>query len=129
MRKIILVTGCFLLLCVEIAAQVPKERVRFAHGKSAATLKGTVRGYGARDYIIHASAGQTLDVKVRGTNQLTVFTVLMPNGHNLEGAAEMDEFNGELPATGDYVVRVDMIRAAARRKGAITRYTLKISIT
>jgi hypothetical protein len=40
----------------------------------------------------------------------------------------MDEFSGTLSVTGDYVIRVGMMRAGARRPGAVSSFTLKVSI-
>jgi hypothetical protein len=110
------------------AAAQAKQRVRFAPGASAATVSGTVKGYAYRDYIVGAEAGQMIDVKVKSANRYTVFSIFQPNGDNLEGAAQMDEFHGELPARGDYVIRVMMMRAGARRPGAVSNFRLRISI-
>ena len=118
---------CLLLESHDISAQA-KVRVRFARGASAAVVKGTVRGYAYRDHVVGASAGQTLSVKLRSPNTYSVFTIFIPGGDNLEGAAEMDEFAGELPASGDYVIRVGMMRAEARRRGSVSNYSLSISI-
>jgi hypothetical protein len=104
------------------------SRVRFRAGTIGTTLKGTVRGYAYRDYIVGASAGQTITLSLTSAPSDSVFTVFLPNGDNLEGAAEMNDFSGELPANGDYVVRVGMMRSAARRKGSTANYVLKVKI-
>ncbi len=128
-RPIIFVS---ILLCIaafsfEASAQA-KTRVKFAKGTHGATVKGTVRGFAYRDYLVGASAGQTMDLKLTATNGATIFSVFVPGGENLEGAAQMDEFTGELPRSGDYVVRVGMMRAEARRPGSVSSYTLKITV-
>lgn len=118
----------FLLFSSGAAAQT-KIPVRFNKGESGKTITGTVAGYGYKDYIVGASAGQTINVKIiRASSPSTIFTVFLPNGDNLDGAAEMDDFSGELPATGKYVIRVGMMRSQARRKGSVSNYTLKLSI-
>jgi hypothetical protein len=122
-----LVTVCCLVFAGTATAQA-RQRVNFARGSSSATFRGTVRGYTYRDYVVRASAGQTLSVKVRSANTYTVFTVFRPDGDNLEGAAEMDEFSGELRTSGDYVVRVAMMRAGARRADSVSNFNLTISI-
>lgn len=130
MKKMLLfacLTFCCLVFAGAVAAQA-KQRVSFARGASSASVRGTVRGYAYRDYVIGASAGQTLDVKVSSKNTYTVFTVFQPAGDNLEGATEMDEFSGQLPTSGDYVVRVAMMRAGARRPGAVSNFSLTVSI-
>jgi hypothetical protein len=115
------------LFAADAIAQV-KQQVRFPAGSTGTTLSGTVRGSAYRDYIVGANAGQTISVGLSSANTYTVFTVFRPNGDNLEGATEMDEFSGELPERGDYIVRVLMMRAGARRPGAVSNYKVKISI-
>ena len=46
-----------------------KERVTFAKGASSATIKGTLKGDADVDYLVRAAAGQTLEVKLEGTNR------------------------------------------------------------
>ena len=116
-----------LLFSTNILAQT-KQRVRFARGASAATVGGTVRGYAFRDHIVGARSGQTISVKLNSRNIFAVLTIFTPDGDNLEGATETDEFSGELPASGDYVIRVGMMRAEARRKNSIANYSLRISV-
>lgn len=104
-----------------------KQRVRFAHGATSTTVSGTVRGYGYIDYVVGASAGQILDLYL-DKNTSSAFTIFQPNGDNLEGAAEMNEFSIALSSSGDYVIRVMMMRAQARRPHSISNYKLTISI-
>jgi hypothetical protein len=105
-----------------------KQRVSFARGTSSATLKGTVKGYAYKDYVVRASAGQQISIELDGPGNVPVFTVFLPNGDNLQsGATQVNSYTDELPETGDYVVRVGLMRAFARR-GASGSYTLNISI-
>ena len=115
------------LAAQDIAAQT-KTRVQFAKGTTGTTVKGTVRGYAYRDHVVGALAGQLISVSVAGTPSQSVLTVFLPNGENMEGAAQMNDFSGALPADGDYGIRVGMMRSAARRSGSVSNYTLKISI-
>lgn len=128
MKRVILsliIAGCFVFVADNVSAQT-KQRVRFAAGTSGTTVKGTVRGFAYKDYIVKASGGQTIDVKLTSSN--SVLTIFLPNGDNLDGASETDEFTGELPRGGDYIIRVGMMRAQARRPRSVSNYTLKISI-
>ena len=131
MRKIFtasfFITALFFLTASGVAAQA-KQRVRFARGETSTKIQGTVRGYAYRDYIVRASAGQTISTKLSSRNTFAVLTIFKPDGDNLEGATEMDEFTGELPASGEYVIRVGMMRAEARRKNSVAVYSLQISI-
>lgn len=115
------------IIQVEVLAQA-KTRIRFPAGASSVAVKGTVRGYAYRDYTVRANADQTISTSVRSANRYTILTIFLPDGGNLDGAAQIDEFSGPLPVTGDYVIRVGMMRAGARRPGAISNFTLKVSI-
>ena len=110
------------------AAGQSKHRVKFKKGATSAKIKGTIRGYDYRDYLIEASAGQTMTVKLSSLNTYTMFSILRPNGENLEGASQVLDHAGRLPESGDYVIRVGMMRAEARRKGSASDYVLTISI-
>ena len=122
-----ILTICCFAFAGTAEAQV-KHRVSFARGSSSATVRGTVRGYAYRDYVVRASAGQTLELALRSANPYSVFTVLKPDGNNLNDAAVRDQFSGELPVSGEYVVRVGMMRSGARRPGSMSNFTLTISI-
>ena len=130
MKKILVLiafAACIAIFAQDAAAQT-KTRVRFARGAHSATVSATVRGYAYRDYIVGSGAGQTMTVSVSGTNSATVLTVFAPDGTNVDGAAQTDSYSGELAASGDYVIRVGMMRSAARRPGASTTFKLKITV-
>jgi hypothetical protein len=105
-----------------------KQQIHFAKGSSSATVRGIVRSYDYVDYVVGARARQEMTVKLSSSNTFTVLTVFSQNGENLEGAAEQTEFSGELPESGNYVIRIYMMRNEARRKNSNARFTLKISI-
>jgi hypothetical protein len=130
MKKIFfgVLLSAFIVFSASAAFAQTKTRVRFPAGTHGTAVKGTIRGYAYRDYVVGARGGQSMDVSLVASNSSTVVTVFAPDGNNLEGAAEADGFRGVLPGGGDYVVRVLMMRSAARRKGSVSTYTLKISI-
>ena len=119
--------GSLAIAAADINAQV-KTRLRFPTGASSTSVKGTVRGYAYRDYIVRANADQTITAAVSSANSYTILTVFRPDGENLDGATQMGEFSGTLPVTGDYVIRVGMMRAGARKRGSVSNFTLKVSI-
>ncbi|HQR10906.1 MAG TPA: hypothetical protein PLW68_06200 [Casimicrobiaceae bacterium] len=114
------------------APQPRKENVTFAKGASSATIKGAMKGDADVDYVVRAAAGQTLAVRLDGSNSQNEFNVLPPGSKDVAMYVSGD--NGErdyaavLPADGDYTIRVYMNRAAARRHEA-SKYTLAVGVS
>ncbi|HYW72002.1 MAG TPA: hypothetical protein VE961_13265 [Pyrinomonadaceae bacterium] len=108
-------------------SQNKSERVHFERGKSAATIHGRVAGFDTHDYVLGAQAGQQMDIKLTAANPETYFVLYSINGKATD-MNETDHYSLETTESGDYVIRVFMMRAAARRKGAASNYTLTISI-
>jgi hypothetical protein len=130
MKKLILfsvISASLFLLTFEASAQT-RIRVRFPAGTHGTTIRGTVRGFGYRDYVVGAAGGQTMRVVLNATDDMTNYLVLAPDGTELEGTFKSNEFKTELPRNGNYVVRVMMSRGSARRKGSFSNFTLKINI-
>ena len=131
MRNSITVTtltvGLIFLCALDAAAQT-RQRVRFGKGASSASVSGVIKGYAYRDYVVGAREGQTLSVALSG-NSLADLAIFMPDGGNLGAdSTGVADWTGEIPASGDYVIRVLMPRSAARRKGAAARFRLRITI-
>lgn len=129
--------NCFLLVIlffVGFVALVPevqgqsRHRVKFEKGSRSAILRNTVRGYDLRYYVVRATAGQTLSLDLTGTPVSPVLTVFTPNNRNLEGAIQVNDSETVLSKAGDYVIRVGLMRAVARRKGSLSQFTLKVSV-
>jgi hypothetical protein len=94
-------------------------------------VQGEIKGYAAVDYVIRAAAGQALSVSLKKSNSQNYFNVLPPGSKDVAmfgGDQGGDAYKGLLPADGDYVLRVYLMRAAARR-GESSRYTLTVGIT
>jgi hypothetical protein len=107
-----------------------QERVAFAKGASAATIKGQLKGGADVDYLVHAAAGQTISVSLEGSNGANYFNVLPPGSADVAIYVGQDggPYTGMLPTDGDYAVRVYLMRSAARRNEA-SDFTLTISVT
>jgi len=116
-----------LVLPLSIFAQGPPQRVKFQSGHSSATLKGRIVGYDTKDYVVGAKAGQVLDLHLSSSNQSTYFVIYSING-KVTDMNETTVWSENLSESGDYVIRVFMMRSAARRKGAAANFTLSISI-
>ena len=108
-------------------AGIRQEKVQFAKGASSAVIKGQLKGDETVDYVVRAAAGQTLSVKLQETNPQNYFNVMPPdsNGSAMFVGDTGEDFSGVLPADGDYVVRVYLMRPAARR-GESSNYTLTV---
>jgi hypothetical protein len=106
---------------------IRQEKVQFAKGASSAVIAGQIKGDTTVDYVVRAAAGQTLSVKLQKTNPQNYFNVMPPG---LTGSAMFvgdsgENYSGMLPTDGDYVVRVYLMRPAARR-GESSNYTLTV---
>lgn len=112
--------GATLLLTKTASAQEGiTKRVRFPKGRTSTILKNSVVR-GTRDtYILGAGAGQTMTVHVSAIEKNASFLITSPNGETL--CDDVDDWSGELPATGDYRIVVGPTRGNAT-------YTLEITI-
>jgi len=109
------------------AQDKPPQRIHFERGKSSATIRGHVNGFDTQDYVVGARAGQQMDIRITASNPETYFVLYSINGKATD-MNETDHYSLETTESGDYVIRVFMMRAAARRKGASSNYSLTISI-
>lgn len=120
------------LSATALAQPAPPKRevVQFARGASEATIKGSLQGGQDVDYVVRASAGQTLTVTLQKTNGSNYFNVLPPGSNDVAMFVGQDgsNFKGLLPDDGDYVVRVYLMRNAARRNEK-SDYTLTVGVT
>jgi hypothetical protein len=109
------------------ASQNKPQRIRFEKGKSSATIHGHVAGFDTQDYVIAARTGQQMDIRITASNASTYFVLYSINDRATD-MNETDHYSLETTESGDYVIRVFMMRSAARRKGATSNYSLTISI-
>lgn len=115
---------------VSLAADGIETRpLQFAKGASSATVKGSISGDQTIDYKLRAKAGQTMKVSLKSGNPGLAFNVLPPGSKDvaIEGAIQLQEWSGTLPADGEYTVRTFLDRAGARR-GEKASYTLTVAI-
>ncbi len=94
------------------------ERVQFAPGANSAVVEGSITGYEGVDYVLGARAGQTMNVSMATDNGSNYLNILAPGETDAAmfiGSTEGNQFEGTLPETGDYRVRVYLMRNAARR--------------
>lgn len=113
-----------------LADDIRTERVHFRHGTSGATIEGRIKGYETVDYLLGASAGQLMNVSMATRHTATYFNILAPGENEVamfNGSVSDNQFEGVLGSSGDYKVRVYMMRSAARRD-EVADYRLEIAI-
>lgn len=113
-------TACvFLLGCFAFAVRAQDEgaRISFKRGSTSATVKGTVAKGGPDFYLVGAKAGQTMTVRSIGK---VSFGLDSPDG-NLTDDDGNTNWAGELPADGDYRIRV-------YSNGGAQNYSLTVAI-
>ena len=128
-RKLACAVTILMLLVwpLSIFAQGAPQRVRFQSGHSSAKLKGKIVGFDTKDYVVGAKSGQVMAVRLSSSNPSTYFVIYSINGRATD-MNETTEWSETLSESGDYLIRVFMMRSAARRKGTAANFALSISI-
>lgn len=88
-----------------------------------------IRGPVTRDYVVGATAGQTMRVRLTGSPNLN-FNVLPPGSNDSAifiGSTEGNSFAGTLSVSGAYKIRVYQMRASARR-GEVGNFRLSVAV-
>ncbi|MEA3291383.1 MAG: DNA breaking-rejoining protein [Pseudomonadota bacterium] len=104
--------------------------MQFPKGEIGTTIKGSIKGRETVDYKLRARAGQGMIVGLETDNSSNYFNVMAPGESNAAffiGSNEGNRFEGDLPESGDYTIRVYLYRNAARR-GESARYSLEVAI-
>lgn len=129
-RMIPFLTTSFLTLAMPAVAQeVRTEPVGAAAALAGVVLSGDIRGDDSAEYTISGTVGQILSVDLLAENGALNFNIT-PKGAT--EALFMSDTSGTvadvtLPAAGDYVVQVYLMRSAARRDERAD-YTLGIGL-
>ena len=132
------VLTAFLLACTLIGTSATSaraddnrtERVQFPKGNFGTTIKGSITGRETVDYKLGARAGQGMIARLKTNNQSNYFNILAPGETDVAffvGSTKGVRFDGDLPASGDYTIRVYLMRNAARR-GETANYSLEVAI-
>ncbi len=107
------------------------ERVSFERGKNSATIESSITGSAGVDYVLGARQGQYMNVSMATDNGANYFNILAPGEDQVamfNGSINGNQYEGILPESGDYTVRVYMMRSAARRNET-ANYRLEMIIT
>jgi hypothetical protein len=105
------------------------EQIQFEKGASAATIPGKIKGDQIVDYSLWAAAGQSMVATLKPSNLSAHFDVLPPGSDAaiFVGATSGNRFEAQLPADGEYTIRVYLMRSAARRNET-ANYSLAVGI-
>ena len=96
-----------------------QTRVYFARGATRTTVRGYLRGMrDEANYVLRAKAGQHMRVEIRGRGP-TRGMVTFPSGEG-EGGPGGVVFDGNIPDTGDYRIRVTESSMANAWRGSFT---------
>jgi len=107
------------------------ERVHFKASASSATIKGKIKGSETVDYVLEAGKGQQMNVSMATDNPSSYFNILAPGESEVAmfiGSTSGNQYEGTLPGSGDYKIRVYMMRNAARRD-EVANYRLEMIVT
>jgi hypothetical protein len=119
MKTVGLALSILLALSLPVLASdgTREERVHFKAGAEGAAVKGHIKGREDVDYVLGAKAGQRMTVTLHSDNPQAYFNVLPPGSEEalFVGSTSGNSFDGTLPETGDYRIRVYLMRSAARR--------------
>lgn len=129
LRKVLIATSLAVCAAGPVMAQGRPQAVVFPRGKTTATMLGTIKGDQSRDYMVRGGEGQTLNVNLTTSNRSAYFNVL-PEGSEeaiFIGSTSGNSFSGRLPETGAYIIRVYLMRNAARQNQSAV-YTLKVGL-
>jgi hypothetical protein len=124
------VLASMLLATLPARGQIQQQQVQFKKGETGATIKGGLKGEQIIDYKLRASAGQAMVVQFKPSNQSAYFNVMAPGRDEaiFIGSTSGNEFAADLPASGEYRIRVYLMRNAARRNESVT-YTLEVAVS
>lgn len=133
MRRLILLAmlAAFASPAANAADAIRTQRVKFERGTSSAVVEGSITGYEVVDYVLGAGKGQHMNVSMATKNTATYFNILAPGESEVaffNGSINDNQYEGTLPASGDYRIRVYMMRSAARRNEK-ANYRLEMIIT
>lgn len=97
---------------------ITNKRLSFAAGESSARVTGFITGDETIDYLVNVRSGQSMNISLATKNSATYFNLLEPGETEVAthiGSTAGNMFEGVAAKSGDYRIRVYMMRSAARR--------------
>jgi hypothetical protein len=128
----LLLAACTLLALKPALADrdIRTEQVHFKRGANSTVIEASIKGYEIVDYVLRASKGQYMNASMATDNGASYFNILAPGEDEVAmfiGSTSGNQYEGTLPASGDYKIRIYMMRSAARRN-EVANYRLEIII-
>lgn len=115
------------------AAEQP-EQIHFKPGTSSTVLQGTLKGWAMKEYALRANQGQRAQLEVTSKRINWLIVRFYPadeseGDHDLLNSDNTNSFawEGTLPESGEYVLRLFIRRAEARRGGRVD-YRARLTI-
>ena len=107
------------------------EKIHFKTSTNSTTIEGTIKGYQIVDYILNVKEGQYINVSMATKNGANYFNILEPGETEVgmfNGSLNENQYEGTLKKSGDYKIRVYLMRSAARRN-EVAKYRLEIIVS
>jgi len=105
-----------------LTATPEPTRIQFETGTTSATVPGSIEQDDVEHYVLHALAGQTMEVAITSLNNDVLLDVLGADGTVLKRhPVGQPYWRGELPSTQDYFINAVSV-------GGETDYTLVVTI-
>lgn len=114
-----------------LSQDIRTQRVQFKPGATSTTIQGSIKGYQIVDYVLKASQGQYMNVSMSTDNSANYFNILAPGETVVaifNGSTSENQYEGTLQKSGDYKIRVYMMRSAARRN-EVANYRLEMIVS
>lgn len=130
MKKLLVCLLAGALLTGTVLTAEAANQIAFGKGKTGTSVSGKVKGGDDVDYVLRASAGQTLIVDFKASKGAAYFNVLPPGSTGeaiFVGSNDGNHFQTTLPSDGDYTIRVYLMGGAKDSDKPVT-FTLKVSI-
>ncbi len=131
--RLILGAGAALSMLLAVGAasaqSVRTERLVPEGLASLQLIEGSITGYELVDYVIGAEQSQILSVDLQSSNAASYFNILPAGSEEaiFIGSAAGNVADVPAPAAGEYVIRVYLMRSAARRNETAD-YVLGVSL-
>ncbi|WP_084399617.1 hypothetical protein [Pseudotamlana agarivorans] len=112
-------------------ATIKTEEVHFDKGTSGTFIESSIKGEQIVDYKINVRKGQFMNVSMVTDNTANYFNIMEPGEEYVAiYNSSMDEnmYEGELAESGDYTIRVYLMRSAARRNEK-ANFKLEINVS